>query len=119
MVNPLMSLNCLTGAGSDIPIRPTPPSPATPIAPLNGQIIAANTAVTVFAAGSFVNVADIINPINASETLYVDVVATAVAGAVTSIPLAPGQAYRISCPITTAVTAVAATAGHSFIAVGY
>ncbi len=119
MLNPLMSLNSLTGAGSDIPIRPTPPCAVIPIAPLTGQIAAANTAVTVFAAGSFANVADIINPANASETLYVDVVAPAVAGAATSIPLAPGQAYRVSCPIATAVTAVAATAGHSFIAVGY
>jgi hypothetical protein len=119
MIDPLRTLNSLLGSGSEIPFRPKPPGPTCPIGPLVGQVAAAHTAVTVFAAGCIRNVADIINPASANEILYVDFVTTAVAGAPTSIPLAPGQAYRISGPITTAVTAVAATAGHNFIAVSY
>ncbi len=93
------------------------PAQATPAAPSASSIVTGGTAVTVFAAGVIENVADIINPPSASETLYIDFVTAAVAGSATSIPLSPGQAYRISGPITTAVSAVAATAGHAFVAV--
>lgn len=107
------------GAGTQTPVRATPPLPTIPAGPLAAQIATANVPVTVFAAGSIVNVADIMNPPNQTEPLYVDVVAPAAAGAATSIPLLPGQAYRVSAPVATAVTAVAATAGHSFVAVTY
>ena len=95
------------------------PGISTPAGPLASTIATGGVAVTVFAAGSMTNVIDIINPPSATETLYVDIVATALAGAPTSIPLVPGQAYRVSGPISTAVTAVAATAGHAFVAVSY
>jgi hypothetical protein len=107
------------GTGCDTPVRTSPPLPSTPSGPMKAQIATGNVAVTVFAAGSIVNVADIINPEGAGEPLYIDFVTTAVAGSATSIPLLPGQAYRISCPLTSAVTAVAATAGHGFVAVSY
>ena len=119
MPDPLASMNSLLGTGSDMPVRTDPLPPSTPAAPLAAQIATANVAVTVFAAGTILHVADIINPTTASEPLYLDLVATAVAGSATSIPLLPGQAYRVSLPITTPVTAVAATAGHAFVAVSY
>lgn len=111
--------NSMFGTGSEAPVRTFPPLPSTPKAPLASKVVTANVAVTVFAAGSIVNVADIVNPSTASEPLYLDVVAPATAGSATSVPLLPGQAYRVSTPITTAVTVVAATAGHGFVAVSY
>jgi hypothetical protein len=75
--------------------------------------------VTVFAAGVIVNGADIINPPTATETLYIDFFGTAAAGASTSIPLTAGQGYHIAGPLATAVTAVAATSSHAFVAVRY
>lgn len=95
------------------------------------SIVAANTAVTVFAAGWMVSTnlvgeqyprfsaCDIVNPLTTSEPLYVDLVTTATIGGQTSIPLMPGQSYRISKALSGAVTAVAATAGHSFVTVCY
>ena len=119
MSQPYAWMTNLLGTGSQTPMRATPPMPSTPAGPLASQIATANVPVTVFAPGSIVNVADIMNPTTQNEPLYVDIVAPAAAGAATSIPLLPGQAYRISAPLCTAVTAVAATAGHSFIAVTY
>lgn len=95
------------------------PLATTPVVGLATSIVTGGVAVTVFAAGSIVDVADIVNPISSTEPLYVDLVHKASIGASSSIPLEPGQAYRVSGPITTAVTAVAATAGHSFVAVRY
>ena len=97
----------------------TRPLTSTPIGPLASSIAVANQAVVVFAPGTIQNVADILNPVTATEVLYVDIVGTAAAGSATSMALQPGQAYRVSVPITTAVTAVAATAGHSFVAVSH
>ena len=119
MANPLAWMNNLNGSGTNSPVQADPPLATTPTGPLAAQVATANVPVTVFAAGSIVHVADIINPATASEPLYLDIVAPAVIGSATSIPLLPGQAYRVSTPITTAVSAVAATAGHSFIAVMY
>jgi hypothetical protein len=95
------------------------PETSTPSGPLVSSIATGGVAVVVFAAGSISNVVDVVNPATATEYLYVDIVTSAVAGSATSIPLLPGQAYRVSGPISTAVTAVAATAGHAFVAVGY
>ncbi len=117
--NPLAWMYNLLGTGSDAPVRADPPLPSTPTAPLASQVATANVPVTVFAAGCISNVADIINPSTATEPLYIDLVAPAAAGSATSIPLLPGQAYRISTPIQSPVTAVAATAGHAFVAVRY
>lgn len=119
MADPFAWMNNLLGTGTDCPVRADPPQPSTPAAPLASQVATANVPVTIFAANSIVNVADIINPTTANEPLYIDIVAPAQAGSATSIPLLPGQAYRVSTPISTAVSAVAATAGHSFVAVRY
>jgi hypothetical protein len=119
MSDPLAWMNYLLGTGSDAPVRAKPPLPCRPVGPLAAQIATANVPVTVFAASSIVNVADVINPASATEPLYVDVVTAAAAGSATSVPLLPGQAYRVSSPLCTAVTAVAATAGHAFVAVSY
>lgn len=91
----------------------------TPIGPLVSTIATGGVAVTVFDPSSIFNTADIINQATATETLYVDVVTTAVAGSETSIPIEPGQAYRITGTITTAVSVVAATSAHAFVAVRY
>jgi hypothetical protein len=119
MSDPLASLSSLYGIGSEAPVRPFPPLPTTPAGPLASQVAVANVAVTVFAGNTIGNVADIINPATATEPLYVDIVGLAAVGSATSIPLMPGQAYRVSAPIRTALTAVSATAGHSFVAVSY
>ena len=119
MTNPLAWMNNLGGTGSDVPMRAEPCRPTVPAGPLAFQVAVANAPVTVFAAGSIVNVADILNPPSATEPLYVDLVAPALAGSATSIPLLPGQGYRVSAPITTTLSVVAATAGHAFVAVRY
>jgi len=119
MSNPLAWMNNMLGTGSNTPVRAAPALPSSPVGPLASQIVTANVAVTVFAACSIVSVADIINPTTATEPLYIDVVTQAKAGSATSVPLLPGQAYRVSTPICTALTAVAATAGHAFVAVSY
>lgn len=119
MPDPLAWMNNMIGTGSEAPIRATPPLPSKPVGPLVSQVAQANIPVTVFAACSIVSVADIINPTSATEPLYVDVVGPALAGSATSVPLQPGQAYRVSSPICTPLTVVAATAGHSFVAVSY
>jgi hypothetical protein len=95
------------------------PLATTPVVGAATSIATGGVAVTVFAAGSIVDVADIVNPPTATEPLYVDLVHVASIGSSSSIPLQPGQSYRVSGPITTAVTAVAATSGHSFVAVRY
>jgi hypothetical protein len=119
MPDPFAQMTNAGGAGTQVPTRLTPPVPSIPAGPLASRIATAGVPVTVFAAGTIVNVADIINPSTASEPLYVDLVGPALAGAPTSVPLLPGQAYRVSAPICTPVTAVAATAGHAFVAVSY
>jgi len=119
MSDSLAWMNNMLGTGSQAPVRATPPLPSKPVGPLASQVAMANIPVTVFAAGSIVNVADVINPTTATEPLYIDIVAPALASSATSVPLLPGQAYRVSSPICTALTAVAATAGHAFVAVSY
>jgi hypothetical protein len=112
-------MNNTFGTGSNTPVRAAPPLPGVPTGPLAAKIVTANVPVTIFAASSIANTADIINPPTATEPLYVDVVGPATAGSATSVPLLPGQAYRVSSPLCTPVTAVAATAGHAFVAVSY
>ena len=90
-----------------------------PVAPLVGTVATGGTAVTVFTTGTIFRWADIINPPTATETLYIDIVNTAVAGSATSIPLLPGIGYRVSGPINNPVSVVAATNGHAFVAVRY
>src|SRR4051794_1216147 len=106
MSDSMRSLSGSYGTGSDLPVRPGLRRPTTPSGPLAAQIVAAGTAVTVFGAGTIDDVADIINPPDATATLYIDIVATAAIGAATSVPLTPGQSYRISGPIASVVTAV-------------
>lgn len=91
---------------------------STPASPLNSVITEANTLVVVFDAYLIWNVADIINT-NPTETLYIDFVQDVEIGQATSIPILPGQSYRISHPISTRVTAVSTLVGHSFVAVRY
>lgn len=119
MADPYAWMTNALGTGSPMPTRESTTLTKTPGAPLASSIATAGTAVTVFAADAIATVADIVNPPAATEPLYIDFVATAAIGSATSIPLSPGQAYRISSPLSTAVTAVAATAGHSFVAVTF
>lgn len=86
------------------------------------SIATGGTAVTLLPAGWMVpnfTVCDVVNPADATEALYIDLVGTAAVDAPTSLPLAPGQAYRISRQIRSAVTANAATAGHLIVGVCY
>ncbi len=92
---------------------------ATPRAPRNSVVTTAGTPVIVFDVGGTDNVADIINPTTAPGALYVDIFTTAAIGLPTSLPLQPGQSYRVSGPISTAITVVSAYNGHAFNAVAY
>ncbi len=85
------------------------------------SVAAAGVAVTILPAGWMpaYSVCDIVNPPTATEPLYVDLVQPAQVGAATSIPLSPGQAYRISAAIARDVSATAATAGHPIVGVCY
>jgi hypothetical protein len=91
----------------------------TPEAPLANVVKAANASLVVFRNGTIENVADIINPPDAPGVLYVDIVTDAAAGSATSIPIGPGQAYRVSSPINAPVSVTSKTAGHAFVAVRY
>ncbi len=94
-------------------------------------IVTGGVAVIVFPAGFMLSsnlvgeqyprfsVCDILNPPDAKEPLYLDLVTTATIGGGSSLPLSPGQAYRISKPVRGAVTAVAASSGHSYATVCY
>ena len=88
-------------------------------APAVSVVTSANVPVTVFPAGSIMNGGDIVNPSNAPATLYVDVCAPASVGAVTSLPLLPGQPFHLPGPFASDVTVVSTVAGHSFNAVKY
>lgn len=92
----------------------------TPVAGLAFAVATGGTAVTVFSAGSIVNQAYIVNPIGATESLFVDPVTTAGTTAPgttgTTTELAAGQSYTIG-PTTKAVSVNAVTSGHSFTAV--
>ena len=85
-------------------------------APNTASITVANSAVTVFSAGSVSTGCDIVN--TGSAALYVDFTATAAIGSATSIPLQPGQAYHCPFPPTGAVSAIAAQV-QNFVAVRY
>ncbi len=79
----------------------------TTYAAANATAIAtANTAVTIFTAGSIASGCDIIN--TAAAPLFIDFTTTAVIGAATAIPLQPGQSYHCAFPPAGAVSAVAA-----------
>jgi len=103
----------------------TPPTPTkqTPAAGSSFSIVTGGTAQNVFAANSIVTQGLIVNPKNATESLFIDLVNPAqnVQGGGTngtSIELSPGQSF--SCPPSTLPVSVnAVTAGHTFIAVRF
>ena len=92
------------------------PGAVTFTAPSAAAITAANTAVTVFAAGTVATGCDFVN--TGSAVLYLDFTAVASAGAATSIPLQPGQSFHCPYPPLGATSAVASQP-QSFVAVRY
>ena len=94
-------------------------SATLPVAGDHTSIATGGVAVVVFAAGAIFHVGDIQNPPSATENLCIDITTTAVCGSGSAFTLQPGGFYRVSGPITTAVSAVAATTGHAFVAVRY
>jgi hypothetical protein len=92
------------------------PSSVSYSGPANFAIATANTAVTVFAAGTVTTGCDFVN--TATNVLYLDFTTTALAGSATSLPLAPGQSFHCPYAPTGAVSAVAA-APQSFVAIRY
>lgn len=92
--------------------------PLTPAAPASFAIVTGGTPVTVFAPNSIATGAVIKNPTGAVETLYIDIVnaaQTADPGTNgTTMGIAPGATFIVPGPLTTAVTANAATSGHAF-----
>lgn len=92
----------------------------TPAGPANATIVTGGVAVTVFPASTIARWATVENPPTATETLYVDFTANvATAGSSTAFALSPGQGFTIPGPLSTPVTAVAATSSHTFVAVRY
>lgn len=91
-----------------------------PVGGLVTSVAAGGTAQVLFAANTIINYADVQNP-SASEILYIDFTgATAVAGSGTAIAIpANNSSYRISGPITTPVSVVAATTAHAIVSVRY
>ena len=85
-------------------------------APSSAAITVANTAVTVFAAGTVPTGCDFVN--TGSAVLFLDFTATASAGAATSVPLQPGQAFHCPYPPLGAVSAVASQP-QPFVAIRY
>ncbi len=79
-------------------------------------ISAANTAVTVFGAGTVATGCDFVN--TGSAVLYLDFTAVASAGAPTSIPLQPGQSFHCPYPPVGAVSAIASQP-QPFVAIRY
>ncbi len=92
------------------------PNTVTYGGPTAFAVATANTAVTVFAAGTVATGCDFVN--SGSSVLYLDFTATAVAGSATAIPLQPGQSFHCPFPPSGAVSAVAATP-QSFVAIRY
>ena len=85
-------------------------------APMATAVTTANTAVTVFTAGSVATGCDILN--SGSAVLYIDFTTVATAGSATSIPLQSGQAFH--CPYAP-LGPVSAVAGQPqpFVAIRY
>jgi hypothetical protein len=79
-------------------------------------IPAANTAVTVFQAGTVLNGCDVVN--TGAAVLYLDLTTTAVIGSGTALPLQPGQSFHCPYPPSGAVSAIAAAA-QNFVAIRY
>ena len=92
------------------------PAAVTYSGPSNFMIGTANTAVTVFLAGTVTTGCDFVN--TGSGVLYLDLTTTAVAGSATAVPLQPGQSFHCPYPPTGNVSAVAATP-QSFVAIRY
>ena len=92
------------------------PSSVGYTAPTASAITTANTAVTVFAAGSVSTGCDVVN--TGSAPLYLDFTTAAAIGSATSIPLQPGQAFHCPYPPVGDVSAVAAQP-QNFVAIKY
>ena len=98
------------------------PGVGNPAGLLVSQVTTGGVAVTIMPAGWMAGtyaVCDIVNPPTSAGTLYIDPTTAALAGAATSIPVQPGQAYRISRPISSPVSAVAADSGHPIVGICY
>jgi hypothetical protein len=92
------------------------PGAVTYAGPTTVAVTTANTAVTVFPAGSVATGCDIVN--SGTGVLYLDLTTTAVAGSSTALPLQPGQSFHCPYPPSGAVSAVA-TAPQNFVAIRY
>ena len=84
--------------------------------PTSFSVATANTAVTVFPAGSVATGCDIVN--TGAGVLYLDFTTTAVGGSSTALPLQPGQSFHCPYPPSGAVSVVAA-APQNFVAIRY
>jgi hypothetical protein len=98
------------------PCQLSKPGAVTYSGPTAFAITTANTAVTVFAAGTVATGCDFVN--SGAGILYLDFTATAVAGSATALPLQPGQSFHCPYAPSGAVSAVAA-APQSFVAIRY
>jgi hypothetical protein len=95
-------------------------APMTAAAPATFTVVVAGTAVNAFPAGSIVNGAIIVNPSNAGESLWVDLVNTAQTASPgtngTTFEIPAGSKFTVPGSMVGAVSVNAVTAGHTFAA---
>jgi hypothetical protein len=101
----------------------TIPNTATAAAASAFAIVTGGTPVVVFTAGSIINGGYIVNPNEATESLFVDMInspGTVAPGTHgTTIELTAGASLPMPAKLTGAVEANAVTSGHSFTAIRY
>lgn len=118
-------LSCVTDGAGGVKINVvssgTAAGSSTGVAPNAKTVTTGGTAVSAFLAGTIVNGAIVINPKNASESLYVDLVTTAQVSQTggsngTSVELVAGQSFVLPGGLTNAVSVNATTSSHAFVA---
>lgn len=106
---------CTSGCASP------PAGGSTGVNPNVKTVTTGGTAVSAFLASTIVNGAIVINPKNASESLYVDMVNTAQVSQTggsngTSVELVAGQSFVLPGGLTNIVSVNATSSSHAFVA---
>lgn len=100
-----------------------PPFAVTAKNPAASSVVTGGTAVTVFAAGAITGGGFIANPLNATESLWLDLVnvpgTTAPGASGTTVEIPIGGSFTIPAGLSNAVRINAVTAGHAFTAVSW
>lgn len=111
---PSTAAETVQGNASGIPVFTTPPTSTAAVCSAS-TITTGGTAINFIGAGIIVHGAMVINPLTATEPLFINLVgaATLVASG-TTFALAAGQSYTVPTPMTVAISGNATTSGHLF-----